>query len=346
MRVLLDTNIWRYLVDTGYFDQLYKVTRQFGIRVVVAPSVVIETLRMSDSGLRKKIVRAQTLDCWERLMPEAYLQSEDVKREMIRLHPEWVLKNKKITQFKKLRYDWMRAKGGFWGKVSDNTDMVANRYRSSDASDLEKVRQQSRDVRSSVLDSGEGIVNTKSLNQIMGSWTTSEGKKIVLDAWRVYAETIWVNLLTQDSPMQQWIACEIEINLLLNYYALDFVKFWESEVQAETVPREWLRFALYALQSERKVTDGNPTDSAIAVHLIDVDYFVSADKNFVGMVNQIRDEAPFRTAHGFLVGSGNEGMKRLFQMFSERFCGPENIAVSAATQYCEKTAPASPRVTN
>jgi len=105
MRVLLDTNVWRYLVDTGYQDHLYKVTRQFGVTIVVAPIVVIESLRMSDSVLRKKIVRAQASDCWERLMPDAYLQSKDVKHVMLRLHPEWALKNKNVNEYNKLRYD-------------------------------------------------------------------------------------------------------------------------------------------------------------------------------------------------------------------------------------------------
>jgi hypothetical protein len=318
MRVLLDTNVWRYLVDTGYHDHLYKITRQFGVTIVVAPMVVIETLRMNDSALRKKIVSAQSSDCWDRLMPDAYLQSEDVKRVMLRLHPEWALKNKNITQYNKLRYDWLRTKGGFWEKVKTNTDAVARQYHFLDASTLSLVRQQSRDVRSSVLESGEGILNNKPLNQVMGSWTTLKGEKVELDGWRVYAEGTWENLLAYNNSLRQWLECEIDINLLLTYYAFEFVKFWESEVQVEEVPREWLRAALYMLQSERKVTDGNPTDSAIAVHLVDADVFVSADKAFVTMANQIRSEAKFKTAHGFLVGSGKKGMEKLFQMFADR----------------------------
>jgi len=161
-------------------------------------------------------------------------------------------------------------------------------------------------------------MNNKPLNQVTGSWTTVDGEKVELEGWRVYAEGTWENLLTHSNSLRQWVACEIDINLLLTYYLFDFVKFWQSEVQVEEVPREWLRAALYILQSERKVTDGNPTDSAIAVHLVDADIFVSADKAFVAMANKIRSEAKFKTAHGFLVGSGKEGMEKLFQMFSDR----------------------------
>jgi len=319
MRLLLDTNIWRYLVDNDYQDSLYKATRKQGMKVVVAPSVVIETLRINDSALRKKIVEVQTRDCWDRLMPDAYLQCEDVKREIIRLHPEWALKDKNTTLFNNLRYDWIRTKGGFWGKARTNAAEVAAHYHSQDAGALEVARLQSQDLRSAVLEQGEKILNGNSLDQIEGTWVTNEGKIVRLDAWRVYALAVWTNMLQSKSAFRQWISCDIDLNLLLNYYTGDFIKFWESEVQATAVPREWLRFAVYALQSERKVTAGNPTDSAIAVHLCDADFLISADKNFVAMANQIKDEAPFKTAHGFLVAAGKDGMNQLFQMFSDQF---------------------------
>lgn len=296
MRILLDTNVWRYLVDTGSQNNLYKIARQSRCRVTVAPSVVIETLRLGDRTLRKRIIEVQTRDCWERLMPDAYLECEDIKREMARLHPEWELPKHNLPLFRKLRYDWIRAKGGFWEKSRTDTDAIADEYHSKDSISLEVVRQQSREVRASVVQSGNKIMSTKALKDVVGSWKTVAGEAVQVDGWRVYAMTVWENgLRSSNSPLRQWIGCVIDIDLLLSYWALAFVQFWESQVQPEDVPREWLRAAIYFLQSERKVTDGNPYDSAIAVHLIDVDIFVSADKNFVSMVNQIQDEAPFRT---------------------------------------------------
>lgn len=319
MRLLLDTNIWRYLVDNNYQDDLYTVARKQGVTIVIVPGVVIETLRMSNSALRKKIVEVQTRSCWERLMPDAYLQCEDVKREMIQLHPEWALKNKNTTLYKNLRYDWIRTKGGFWERVRTNTDETAAWYRSQDTGALEKARLQSQDIRSRVLEGGKAMQNADSLNQMKGSWKTNEGKIVEVDAWRVYAMSVWSNMLQNKSAFSQWVGCDLEINLLLNYYTSDFIKFWEFEVQVDAVPREWLRYALYVLQSEHKVTNGNPTDSAIATHLYDVDFFISADKNFVAMANKIQGEAPFKTAHGFLISAGKDGMDQLFQIISKRF---------------------------
>ena len=258
-------------------------------------------------------------------MPDAYLQCEDVKKEMLRLHPEWALKNKNTTLFNNLRYDWIRTRGGFWESARIKTNEIASWYHSQDAGALEMARLQSQDVRSRVIQGGKPMLNADSLNQLKGSWKTNEGKTVEVDAWRIYAMTIWGNMLQSKSAFRQWVGCDIDINLLLNYYASDFIKFWEFEVQLLAAPREWLRCALYVLQSERKVTNGNPTDSAIATHLYDVDIFISADKNFVTMANRIQDEAPFKTAHGFLISAGKDGMDQLFNMLSNRFFyGPEN----------------------
>jgi len=317
MLVLLDTNIWRYLVDGGFGDSLFQETRRSNKRVAIAPAVIIESLRMSDPKLRNKIIELQTRGCWERLMPDSFLECEDVKREMLTIHPEWALEEENSNLFRKLRYDWLRSKGGFWEKVRVETEKVANHYRLRDSSTLEEVRSQLRDARKSVVDTGNRILNTNSLDDLKGSWRDGRtGEKIVVDAWRVYAVTIWSNMLSRESAFRQWLGCAIDLDFLLMHRASDFVNFWQSEVQQEKVPREWLRAAIYAMQSERKVTDGNPTDSAISTHAIDVDLIVSADKNLVAMLNRLQDEAPFRTAHGILVQAGNAGIEELLQILS------------------------------
>ena len=143
------------------------------------------------------------------------------------------------------------------------------------------------------------------------------GEEVVVDAWRIYAQVIWGNMLSQDTVMKQWLGCEIDIDFLLSYGAIEFIDFWESEVRLENVPREWIRASIYGIQSERKVTDGNPTDSAIAIHAVDVDLIISADRNFVAMLNRIQDEAPFKTANGILIQAGKSGTEELLHMLSD-----------------------------
>lgn len=317
MRILLDTNIWRYIIDAGLENKLFPSINGSNIKICIAPSIVIETLRMSDISTRRKIIEFQTRECWDRLMPDAFLECEDVKREMMRFHPEWELKTKNINLFRKLRYDWVRAKGGFWEKVRKDTDKVAEQYKRQDSSSLNEVRGQLRDVRKSVSENGTRMLNTTSLANWKGSWREMDtGEKVDVDAWRVYAVTIWSNMLSRESSFKQWLGCELDLVFLLTYGTMDFVKFWQIEVQAENVPREWIRAVIYGMQSERKVTDGNPTDSAISIHALDVDLIISADKNFIAMLNWLQSEAPFKTAQGLLVRAGNSGVEELLHLLS------------------------------
>ena len=330
MRILLDTNIWRYLIDTGTENKLFQSSHRSNVQICIVPAIIVETLRMSDLRTRRRIIELQTRDCWNRLMPEAYLECEDVKREMIRTHPEWELKTKNVNLFRKLRYDWIRTKGGFWEKARTDSDTVADHYKRQDSAALTQVREQSKDVRKSVSEKGISMLNTPSLRDWKGSWRNPiSGEELVADAWRVYAEVIWGNMLSQESVFKQWLGCEFDIDFLLSYGALDYVRFWQSEVREELVPREWIRASVYGMQSERKVTDGNPTDSAIATHAVDVDLIASADKNFVAMLNRIQDEAPFKTAHGLLVQAGRTGIDELLQIVSS----PSTFSLSSNVRH-------------
>ena len=317
MRILLDTNIWRYIIDAGLENKLFPISSRSNIKIIIAPAIVVETLRMSDVSTRRKIIEFQTRDCWDRLMPDAFLECEDVKREMLRFHPEWELKPKNINLFRKLRYDWVRAKGGFWEKVRKDTEKVAEQYMRQDSLSLNEVRGQLSDVRKSVFEKGTRMLNTTSLANWKGSWRERDtGEPVEVDAWRVYAATIWSNMLSLENAFNEWLGCELDLVFLLNYGAMDFVKFWQIEANAENLPREWIRAVIYGMQSERKVTDGNPTDSAISIHAIDVDLIISADKNFIAMLNWIHNEAPFKTAQGILVRAGNSGVEELLHLLS------------------------------
>jgi predicted nucleic acid-binding protein len=47
VRVLLDTNVWQYLVERDAVNELRRATRARGWQVVVAPSVVYELLAIA-----------------------------------------------------------------------------------------------------------------------------------------------------------------------------------------------------------------------------------------------------------------------------------------------------------
>jgi hypothetical protein len=116
---------------------------------------------------------------------------------------------------------------------------------------------------------------------------------------------------------REWFGCHIDIDRMIYANFDNFTNFWLHEVAAEDVPRAWLRAAIFLMQGDRKVTDGNPLDQTIGVHLVDVDLVVSADRNFVSMIKRCHDEAPFKTADAFLISGGEIGIDELFELFAE-----------------------------
>lgn len=136
MKILLDTNIWRYLIDTGQHERLHQIARRSRAQITIAPLVIVETLKLNDRVLRNNIIALQTRDCWKRLMPEAYLECSDLREEIFKSHPKWVREKRDRVRFRNLRYDWVRSNGGGWSKVRTETEAVAAHYVSQDTSVL------------------------------------------------------------------------------------------------------------------------------------------------------------------------------------------------------------------
>lgn len=315
MKVLLDTNVWRYLVDSGRQSFLNSEAKRGGFQVTICPAIVNETLRISDATLRKKIVELQTRRCWHRLMPESYLALETMKLEMLRTHSDWPLSNPDERKFRKLAFNWARSTGGWWSYVRENVDICAAKMRPRDDLIINTVRDQSHQMRTSVRESKKSMV---------GDWLPSlrgaidiNGETTHFDGWRIYAFTTWANMLHGDATAREWMGCHMDIDKMIYEDFSKFERFWLYEVSAEAVPREWLRAAIFAMQADRKVTDGNPLDATIGVHLVDVDLVISADRNFVAMIKRCHNEAPFVTANAFCISGGDAGIDQLFELFAK-----------------------------
>jgi predicted nucleic acid-binding protein len=85
--VLLDTNIWRYVVNIGSQGALLRIARDGLYDVQIAPAVLHETLRLKNASLRATLVRLMTNSRFHRLMPEAYSESMEILREIERIRP-------------------------------------------------------------------------------------------------------------------------------------------------------------------------------------------------------------------------------------------------------------------
>jgi hypothetical protein len=51
-RVLVDTNVWRYLIDLDSLESVYRAAKRANGVILACPAVLYEMLRLKDDGFR------------------------------------------------------------------------------------------------------------------------------------------------------------------------------------------------------------------------------------------------------------------------------------------------------
>jgi hypothetical protein len=116
-RVLLDTNVWSYIVDVDAASEFQRIVKFSKLTMVVAPSVLFEVLRIRDNHtLRRALVDLITFNRWRRLMPEAFSETQELLCEIQRCRPEWLRSQPDKDKFMALLHDWKKTSGS-WGRV-------------------------------------------------------------------------------------------------------------------------------------------------------------------------------------------------------------------------------------
>ncbi len=66
-RILVDTNVWRYIADAGALEVVNRAARDGNGRILACPAVLYESLRLKDASLRHRLVKAICRSRWSRL---------------------------------------------------------------------------------------------------------------------------------------------------------------------------------------------------------------------------------------------------------------------------------------
>lgn len=315
MDVLLDSNIWRYLVDANATGTLQAIESRTRNRVVIAPAVLYEALRMKDPGLRRQLAEVMTRPAWRRLMPDAYSEAEEFKREVQRLRPMWVREHPDLTYYRRVRSDWKRSRGGFWDRARQTPEREHEYIHQLDRGTVDRARENARRQRQGVSDLDRSTLE-KPLDAIVGrpaepieGWAGAP-----VGMWRLHARSyMTMALLEEGSAHHEWLSGELDVRLAL-FRSDDWTRFWLYEVEASRMPRLWLRSAFEFMQAFYKVTDGTPVDAQIGSYATEVDMIVSGDKRFVEMCRRCRREAPFWLADAETISGGRGGVEQLFEI--------------------------------
>jgi hypothetical protein len=255
-RALLDTNIWRYVVDENGQGEMFRLSRKGAYKIQAAPAVLFEILRMSDASLRSALVRLITNHRFARLMLEAYSESMEILREIGRVRPDWLRANPNTVFFDRLKKDWSRKTGGLWLDYSRFSDQAAQIRQTQDYEMVEGGRRETQNARKEML--GIGWKRNPPMDKTLAGFKepVPGWRGDMVEAWRIDSVVgLTYNLRRTGCPYRDWIAPFVELDNGLLYSA-EWVEFWLYQARREALPRQWIRWAHSFAQRFRKTTPG------------------------------------------------------------------------------------------
>ncbi|QHV83594.1 hypothetical protein C3K23_00965 [Streptomyces sp. 604F] len=303
MRIMLDNNVWSYLGDERAGKRFKTLVRSLGHRVVTAPSVLLEVLQHPRSDIRAAIIEVITTATDERLRSEADREGAEVISEVRRLHPEWMRTMPDTGREATWRTYWTKR---FWREAVEHHDLLR---------ETEPARRTARTARFLVdnqkeqrerwREAGFDLSELSQITLIPNAETTAEqqagwapGERIA--AWRPYCqEAYWGafmrgrrSMFTREkATYADWVGARVDLRAMCASREA-FNRFWLYEVESACLVRNWLRWAADTVQMDMKVTGGNPIDVQHSSYLPDCDVFLTADKNFVRVLDRIAEQAP------------------------------------------------------
>jgi hypothetical protein len=310
-RALLDTNIWRYVIDSNLQGMLLRLARDGFYSVQIAPAVVYETLRLKDESLRATLVRLMTNSRFIRLMPEAYSESMEILREIERIRPDWLRDTPDLKFFNRLKNDWARRTGGFWVRCARSPKSEAEFLHSVEAEMIEGAHWQTEYARKEMINIGWKI--NPPMNKSLGSfahpipgWNGDD-----VEVWRIDSLVgLTYGLGRKGNAYRDWIAPFVELDDGLLGSAA-WVEFWLHLSDKSRLPRQWMRWAHSFAQRFRKTTTGSPGDTQLSTYFLETDVVITADKAMLQILEECRSHAPCQLPNGKLVPAGAQGVAHL-----------------------------------
>ena len=310
-RALLDTNVWRYVVDDASQGSLLRLAREGPFDVQIAPAVVYETLRLRDGELRAILVRLMTNYRFRRLMPEAYSESMEILKEIERIRPDWLRDVPDIQFFNRLKKDWTRRTGGFWVRCARSPASEARSLSDVEGEMIEGAKIEARLGREEMMNS-EWKRNPPMDKTLAGFHRPVPGwSGKMVEAWR------WDRLVRltyglgrQGNPYRDWIAPFVELDDGLLASAV-WAEFWLHLADKRAMPRQWMRWAHSFAQRFRRVTPGSPGDTQLFTYFLDTDVVITGDKALLDILEECRPYAPCRLPDGKHIPAGAGGVADL-----------------------------------
>jgi hypothetical protein len=313
-RTLLDTNIWRYVIDDNAQGDLLRLARDSSYEMQIAPAVLYETLRLKDASRRAILVRLMTNPRFHRLMPEAYSESMEILREIKRVRPDWLRDKPDLRFFNRLKKDWSRRMGGFWVRCERSPQSEARFISQIEDDMMEGAKTQAKFARKEMIDGGWKSNPPMDKTLAGFNFAVPGWRGDMVEAWRVDSLVgLTYGLARQGHAYRDWIAPFVELDDHLLRSAA-WGEFWLYLAQKSELPRQWLRWAHAFAQRFRSVTPGSAGDTQLSTYFVETDVVITADKALIEILEECRPYAPCPLPEGKLLPAGAPGVANLLQM--------------------------------
>ena len=321
MRVALDTNLWTFLAECDESRAFESLARRRNWRIVLPPATLLEASWTKKAGLRRRILKAMTHGPREHIPSEAEFECLEVVEECRRLHPEWVRPEPiNRAELINLHLLWTvriprQAKHDPDGLAV--TTNVSEHLLTPGATVWDQALENQRANQQLAREAGFKA----DLSQL-AAIRPPDGSKFDARYWvgvpeldRVgfwrfdNAALYWEQLSAParygkppgpDTTLADWIEPYVDVSRLRQDRGA-YNRFWYIEADPGNMLRNWLRSAVKFTQLEYKISHGNPGDEQQAAYLPDCDFYLTCDRRFSLVLDQVRRSAPRPVASIVLV---------------------------------------------
>lgn len=311
--MLLDSNVWRYVVDEKANGALLNFARNGRFEILIAPAVLYEALRLKDALLRNTLIQLMTHRAFFRPMPEAYSEAMEILDEIKSLRPAWLRDEPDLQFFSRLEADWRKKTGGFWVRCKRWPEREAELVCSSERDTMSQAHAQAKTARLEIMKSNWKRNPPMDKTYAMFQSPVAGWKGDEFEAWRMDALTSLTFALKQtEGAYYDWLAPFIKLDAGL-LESGDWTAFWVYDADKSRVPRQWLRWAFSFAQRFRTTTPGTPADSQLSTYFLESDLVVTADQALLEILEEVRPYAPCKLPFGHLIPGGTAGVQSLFE---------------------------------
>lgn len=300
---------------------MYAFARSKGHRIVIAPAILYEALRVSDPRLRTALAELMTRAEWKRLLPEAYHEAKELNGEARRLRPGWVMDPGDDSLFRRLHYDWSRSRGGFWDRARRDPAREAGLIDSGAPNLLDRARAQAREMRGAAVENNWHASRLPHLDfRVRYSGTVPGWKGEDVQPWRAYGHGAWTDAFAsggESHAYAQWLAGRVDLKRAITYDGESWLRFWLYDVDQGRMPRHLIRGTFDYLAALHRVSSGTPVDNQISSYLVDAEVFVTCDKVMAAIVEQIAKMVSFPIAAVRLLPADSSFLDALFGLFAD-----------------------------